>query len=164
MISRDRLSNILYPLGAKIDEGQRQLGPDVVPNNARDANCSRLRKGLQPGRDIDRIAKQVVALNHDVADMDADPVPHLLIRTSIRILFSDGVLHRDSRLHGIYGAAEIGDEAIARRVEDPTAMRCDQAIDDALTPRRSDVERNWSEPQPEGSIRYSVPGDQPSEA
>jgi hypothetical protein len=33
-------------------------------------------------------------------------------------------------LNGIHSAGEIGDEAIARRVEDPTAMRGDQAIYD----------------------------------
>jgi hypothetical protein len=33
-------------------------------------------------------------------------------------------------LHGIHGAGEIGDEAVARRVEDPTAMRGNQPIDD----------------------------------
>jgi hypothetical protein len=33
-------------------------------------------------------------------------------------------------LHGIHGTREIGDEAIACRVEDPTAMRGDQAIND----------------------------------
>jgi len=32
-------------------------------------------------------------------------------------------------LHGIYDTGEIGDEAITRRVEDPTAMRANQAID-----------------------------------
>ena len=31
-------------------------------------------------------------------------------------------------MHGIDGAGEIGDEAIARRGEDPTAMRGDQRI------------------------------------
>jgi len=33
-------------------------------------------------------------------------------------------------LDGIHSAGEIGDEAIASRVEDPTAMRGDQVIDD----------------------------------
>jgi hypothetical protein len=33
-------------------------------------------------------------------------------------------------LHGIDGAGEIGDETVASRIEDPTAMRSDQTIDD----------------------------------
>jgi hypothetical protein len=44
--------------------------------------------------------------------------------------FCDRRLNRDSRLHGIHGTGEIGDETVTRRVEDPTAMRGDQVIDD----------------------------------
>jgi hypothetical protein len=61
--------------------------------------------------------------------VDADAEPHRLTGRPIRILLGDGVLHRDSALHGIYDTGEIGDEAITRRVEDPTAMRANQAID-----------------------------------
>jgi hypothetical protein len=39
-------------------------------------------------------------------------------------------LHRDGTLQGIHSAGEVSDEAIASRVEDPSAMRGDQAIDD----------------------------------
>ncbi len=53
-----------------------------------------------------------------------------LTRRSIRILLGYGVLNFDCTLHGIHGAAEIGKNAVARGVEDPTAMRGDQAIDD----------------------------------
>ena len=109
---------------------QGQLRPDLIPHRTRDANPARLRKSFQPGRDIDGIAEEIVALHDDVADVDADPKPHLLTDRSIRILLGYGVLHRDGTLHGIDGAGEIGDEAIASRVEDPTAMRGDQAIDD----------------------------------
>src|SRR5258708_23978655 len=62
--------------------------------------------------------------------MYADAEPHLLGGRSIRILLSDRLLNLDGTLHGIHGAGEIGDETVARRVEDPTAMRGDQAIDD----------------------------------
>jgi len=71
-----------------------------------------------------------VALHYDIADVDADAEPHLFTRRSIQILAHHGVLHCDSTLHGIDGAGEIGDETVARDVEDPTAMRGDQAIDD----------------------------------
>ena len=64
-------------------------------------------------------------MNDDIADMDADPKPHLLPGRSIGIFLAHGVLNLDSALHGIHSAGEIGDEAIARRVEDPTAMRGD---------------------------------------
>src|SRR6516162_4351236 len=62
--------------------------------------------------------------------MDADPKPHLLTSRSIRILFGYDLLHHDGTFHSIHGTGEIGDEAVARRGEDPTAMRGDQGIDD----------------------------------
>ena len=79
---------------------------------------------------IDGIAEEIVALKDDVADMDADAESHLLIGLFLRILLGYGVLPRDSALHGIDGAGEIGDETITCRVEDPASMRGDQAIDD----------------------------------
>jgi hypothetical protein len=56
--------------------------------------------------------------------------PHLLTGGSIHILLRDRLLYGDGTLHSIHGTGEIGDEAVARRGEDPTAMRGDQGIDD----------------------------------
>jgi hypothetical protein len=102
----------------------------VVPSNTRDANPTRLRKSLQAGRDIDGIAKEIVALNHDIANVHPDAEPHLLTGRSTLVLLGYGVLNLDSTLHGIHGACEICDETVTRRVEDPTTMRGDQVIDD----------------------------------
>jgi hypothetical protein len=82
------------------------------------------------GGDINGFAEEIVALNDDVADVDADPKPHLLTGRSFRILLLDGVLNRDGTFHGIDCAGEIGDETVASRVKDPAPMRGDQAIDD----------------------------------
>jgi len=98
---------------------------------------TRLSKSLQLSRDIDGIAEEMVALNDDVADVDADAEPHVLADRSISILLRYGVLHCDSALHGIHGAGEVSDEAIASRVEDPTAIRGDQPIDDDPVRRES---------------------------
>jgi hypothetical protein len=44
-----------------------------IPHRTRDADGTGLSKSLQPSRDVDPIAEQIVALNDDVADEDADP-------------------------------------------------------------------------------------------
>jgi hypothetical protein len=126
----DRLSNIFHLLLAEISEAHRQLRPDMVSNSTRDANPTRLSKSLQAGGDINGVAEEIVALNDDIADMYPDAEPHLLTGRSIRILLCYGVLHRDSTLHGVHSTSEVSDETIASRVEDPTAMRGDQAIYD----------------------------------
>ena len=97
----------------------------MVPHSARDANPTRLSKGLQPSGDVDPIAEKIVALNDNVADVDADPKPHLITGRPIRVLLGYGLLNLDSALYGIHGAGEIGKHAVARGVEDPTTMRGD---------------------------------------
>src|SRR6516164_3589815 len=114
--------DVLRLLRAQIGKGQGQLRPDVVPNSTRDANATRLRESLQSSRDVNGVAEEVVSLHYDVADMDADPKPHLLIGRSINVLLGNGPLHRHSTLHGIHSTGEIGKDAITSRGEDPTAI------------------------------------------
>jgi hypothetical protein len=126
----DRLGDVFHPLLAEIGEGQRQLCADLIPHRSGNANATRLSNSFQAGSDVNGVAEKIVALHYDVADVDANPKPHLLARRSIRILFGDGLLNRDGTLHGIHSTREVSDEAIASSVEDPTPMRGDQAIDD----------------------------------
>jgi hypothetical protein len=97
----------------------------LVLHSTRDANPARLREGLQPSRDIDGIAEEIVVLNDDVANVDADAEPHLITGRPIQIRLAYGFLNRDRTLHGVHRAGEIGKNAVARCVEDPTAMRGD---------------------------------------
>ena len=135
--------NILDPLVPLVLEPVGQLIADLVPCYPRDADPARLRKGFQPRRDIDSIAEEIVALNHDVAHVNADAEPHLLSGRYSRILFGDGFLHRDGALHRIHCAREVSDETISRRVENSATMRGDQAIGDSPVlgqgPKRRDL-------------------------
>src|SRR5439155_5766173 len=85
---------------------------------------------LQPGGDVDPVTEQVLAINHDIADMDANAELHRLVDGSCRVLRGDRALYRDRALHGIDRAGEVGDDAVAGGVEDPAPMRLDQTIDD----------------------------------
>src|SRR5215469_12767688 len=114
----------------------KQLGAYMVLHSPGDANATGLRKSLQSGRDINGIAEEVVALHHDVADLDADTELHLLIGKAIGVLLGDSILRRDRALHGIDGAGEISDETVTRRVEDSASMRGDQPIDDDPVSRK----------------------------
>jgi hypothetical protein len=102
----------------------------MVMHSPGDANPTRLRESFQSGSDIDSIAEEIFALNHDIADVEPDAEPHLLTDRSIRVFLVYGFLHRDSTLHGVHRTGEVSDEAVTRRVEDPTPMRADQAIGD----------------------------------
>jgi hypothetical protein len=125
-----RVRDILDLLFAQIVEGQRQLVADVVPRSSRDADRARLGEGFQPGRDIDPIAEQVLAVDHDIADMHADAELHRFVGGMSRILCGDRSLCRDGALEGIDRAGEIGDDAIASGIEDAAPVRRDQPVDD----------------------------------
>src|SRR6185369_6904659 len=118
----DRLRDIFNLLLAEISKGQGQLGADLILHCTRDTNSVRLRKSLQPSGDIYGIPEEIVALHDDVADVDADAEPHLLARGPFCILFGYGLLNFDGALNGIHGTGEVGQDAVARRVEDSTPM------------------------------------------
>ena len=50
-----------------------ELVPDLVVDGLRDADRAGLGERLEPGGDVDAIAKDVVAVDDHVAEIDADP-------------------------------------------------------------------------------------------
>jgi hypothetical protein len=102
----------------------------LVPNNSPEADRTGLGEGFQSGGDVDAVAEQIVAVDHDIANMDADAVLHRLVGRTTGILGSNRPLHRHGALHGIDRAGEVGDDAVAGGVEDAAPMRRDQLIDD----------------------------------
>src|SRR5260370_28443928 len=67
-----RSGDILYLLLAEIVEADRQFVAHLIADRARDANPARLAKALQARGHIDPVAEDVVRLDDDVADIDAD--------------------------------------------------------------------------------------------
>ena len=67
-----RPRDVLDPLLAGELQRQAELALELVVGGARDQHAARLAQLLQAGRDVDAVAEQVVALDHDVAEVDAD--------------------------------------------------------------------------------------------
>ena len=78
-VDADGARDVLHRLLAEIGEGQRQLVPDLLVGRARDADAAGLAQRLQPGGDVDAVAENVVAVDDDVADIDADAEDDLLV-------------------------------------------------------------------------------------
>jgi hypothetical protein len=129
-IHPDHLSDVLDLLIAKVVERQRQLVADVIACRGRNADGAGIGERLQSGRDVHPVAKQIGAVNHDIADMHADPQLHRLIGAVVGIFCGYRDLHGDCALHSIDRAGEIRDDAVASGVEDATPMRRDQPVDD----------------------------------
>ena len=89
---------------------------------------------LEPGGDVDAIAKDVVAIDDHVAEIDADPQ----LETALgRDRVIDGVrcsLHLDGAVQRVDDARKIRQQAVARGADDPPVMRRDQRVDRAAQP------------------------------
>jgi hypothetical protein len=89
----------------------------------------RLANLLQPRRDVDAVAEQIVALDHHVAEIDPDAVDEALFRRGSLLAFRHALLHRDRERDSVDDRAELGDEAVAHRLDNPPAILGKKRID-----------------------------------
>ena len=92
-------------------------------------NFPRLANLLEPRRDVDAVTEQIVALDHHVAEIDPDAVDEAFFRRGPLLAFRHALLHRDRERDGVYDRAELGDEPIAHRLDDPPAILGKKRID-----------------------------------
>jgi hypothetical protein len=65
--------------------------------------------------------------------MDADAELDTLVRRDTRVAFDHGDLDFDRAAHGVDHAAELGDEPVARALDDAPVMRSDRGIGEIAT-------------------------------
>src|SRR5271166_1161193 len=105
--------------------------PQMIAYAPRDTNLTTLDQSLEPGGDVHAIAKKVTVLDHDIADIDADPEAHPASFRFICVCLLKSRLDLDRTTHCIENASEFGEYAIARRIRDPTSMTGDEFVDEA---------------------------------
>jgi hypothetical protein len=132
-IDMHRLRNVFDLLLAEIGKGDGQLGTDLVAYRARNANPAGLGERFEPGRDVNTVAKQILALDEDIANMRADAEAHWLTHCSGGVFFDDGSLNRDRTLDGVDRIGEVGDDTVPGAAEDALAMGGDQLVEDDAT-------------------------------
>ena len=99
-------------------------------NDVRNADAARLGNALKPRRDIDAIAKDIVAIDDDVAHIDTDAELDLLVRRHISIACRHRALNVDGATNRVDCTGELYQGAIARSLHDAAAMLGDLGIDD----------------------------------
>ena len=122
-------------LRAEIVETDLDLALDVVIGGAGDQNAARFGDGLQAGRDVDTVAIEIAALDHHVAQVDADAQNDVAILGLITIGGGHGLLQIDGALHGIDGTAELHQHAVPGDFEDAALVPGDQRVQYILAPR-----------------------------
>src|SRR5476649_1301081 len=68
----DRSGNIFDRLLAQIFETEAELVAHLIMNDARNHDSTGIGERLQPRCHVDTVAKDVVTVDHNVADIDAD--------------------------------------------------------------------------------------------
>src|SRR5262245_38961319 len=88
--------------------------------------------GLESGSNVDTVAIEIAALDHDVTEVDADAQHDVAILEQIRVGGFHTLLQLDRALHRVNGAAELHKRTIAGDLEDAALVHCYQRLEHIL--------------------------------
>ena len=104
----------------------------MVEGGAGDQHPAGLAQLLQPGGDVDPVAHQVVALDHHVAEIDADPEHDAPVGRRLGLPVGDHLLDRDRAGDGIDHRGELDDRPVAHQLDDAALVLGQQRVDRLL--------------------------------
>jgi hypothetical protein len=128
-----RLDNILEDLRPHVVEGDLDLSPDLSIGVIGQADAAGLGDAFEASCDIDAIAEDVVVVDDDVADVDADPEFDSDILREVGVLPRHVALDLHNATRCIDRAGELDQQAVTGGLDDATAMRGDAGIDKRLS-------------------------------
>jgi hypothetical protein len=112
--------------------GVGEIGLDTVPqalvNDGRNADPSGLRHRFEPSGDIDPVAINIAAVNHDVAEVDADAKLNAPALGDIGIPCRHAALDVDRAFDRVNDARELHERSIAHELDNPATMRRDGRV------------------------------------
>ena len=126
----DWTGDVLDFLRPKILEGEAQLVEHLIAHDPADADPARFGQSFQARRDIDAVAKDVVAVNDDVANIDADAKVESLIGGNAFVALGHPALHVDGAAHRIDHAREFQQQAVTGRLDDAAVVFGDLGVDE----------------------------------
>src|SRR5215475_11062819 len=105
--------NIFHGLLAHVVKLKSELVLYLVVHNARHHDAARIGKRFQPCGHVDAVAINVVTINYDIADIDADSKLDTFLGRNISIAFNHAALDIDGAAHGINDANELHQYAVS---------------------------------------------------
>ena len=128
----DRTRHVLDHLLAEILEPHLDLVGDLFAHRVGDANAGGWRHRLEPRRDVHAITEDVVVLDDDVAEMDADAELDASIVAHTNIVLG----HRPLQVHGlaqrIDDAGELHQDAITGGLDEAPMVPFDARVHEPL--------------------------------
>ena len=125
--------NVLEDLRPKILAGNFDLAPDLPIGVVRNADTTRFGDPFKAGSDIDAITKDVVFVDDDIADMDADPKLDPDVDGCVGILVGHAALNFNRTAYSVHRTGELYQHAVASRLDDPTSMGGYTGVNKALS-------------------------------
>jgi len=119
----------LQVLRTHIFKGDIDLAADLTLRVVGDADAARLRDPLQARSDVDAVAKDIIVIDDDVTDVNADAELDPVVLRHVGILPGHAALDFNRKARRIDGTGEFDEHAVAGRLDYPSAMRGDGGID-----------------------------------
>src|SRR5215470_18045548 len=128
----NRSSNVLECLCAAIVKCGVETVAHILMHSARYANPAGCRDFLEPGGDVDPVAEDVVAVDDDVAEVDANAERDATVLGPLRGAISHRRLQFDGTAHCIDHARELNEQPVARGLHNATAVAGNGRVDHLL--------------------------------
>src|SRR6516162_1291178 len=134
-IGADRPGDILDLLFAHVLKRYGKLIAHLIAYHPADADAAWFGQGLQAGRHVDTVTEDVVVVDHDVGEIDADAKIDAPLGWHAGVTCDDLALHLDRAANRIDYARKFAKQTIARRVDDAAAVLLNFGVGN-VTPQR----------------------------
>ena len=124
--------DVLDLLLAQILKRERQLVTDLLVDRIGDEHTSRLCQGFEPGRYIDAVTIDPGLVVNHVTQIDADAEPHTAMLGYCLVARRHDALELDCAFGRTDNTRKLGQNTVAGRVDDATAIVANQRQDHSL--------------------------------
>jgi hypothetical protein len=107
----------------------RQLVADLIAHHPRDADPARLGERFEASRDIDAVAKDVLVLDDDVAEIYSDPELDPAVLGNAGLAIDHSPLPFGGAAHRVDDARELRQQPVASILDDTARMLGDLRVD-----------------------------------
>src|SRR5262245_15154182 len=128
-IGAHRSDDVLDMLFAPIVQRQSDLALEMIVGGTGDKDAAGLAKLFEAGSNVDTIAKQIIAIHDDVAEIDSDPKNDPSLARRDGLYFCNLLLRRNRAVYRIDNGTKLSDCAIAHELHDAAMMLGKQRID-----------------------------------